>query len=189
MLVAISTAGNVFSPLFIWCGKNVQLKEETDLPPNILISATPKGFMTREIFTQWISKFIEEAQITLETPGLLILDAHESRNNLDEIELAKSSGLQLIILPGKSTHLLQPSERIQEVFACTGIEPFMSLTTIEKIFPPPVPDVSDRDLNNILSQTIIFNKNEQPKGKKRFSIANRIATSEEVIQELVEKKK
>ena len=54
LMMTICTNGEILSPLFIWHGKTVQIGEKENIPPEILISATSKEFMTGEIFAQWI---------------------------------------------------------------------------------------------------------------------------------------
>jgi 4-hydroxybenzoate polyprenyltransferase len=239
MLVTISTHGKALKPLFIWRGKTVQEYQAKQLPPNTLISATPKGFMTSEIFEEWITRFIDEAKVTPENPALLILDAHQSRGNVDALKFAIMSGLHILILPGGATHLLQPldkaifkifknnyrkemqdengekaalrdkptkidvictatkvlnemmtEERIRNAFICTGIEPFSPQIIIDKLKAPKrkQPELSNNELIGLLAPTIVIQKVESKKGGKRFQIANKVATSEEVLEILTKKK-
>ena len=111
MMTTVCFNGQVLTPLFIWRGKTIQLESNHDLPPDVLISATPKGFMTRNIFTQWLDKIIKEAKVSTTNPAIMILDAHESRSNISAIEIARTHGLHLLILPGGLTHLLQPLDK------------------------------------------------------------------------------
>ena len=67
MMTTISTAGEILHSLFIWRGKVVQLESENDLPPHVLVSASPKGFMTGEIFAKQISIVIETAKVSPES--------------------------------------------------------------------------------------------------------------------------
>ena len=66
MMVTVSATGEIFSPLFIWREKSVMVNNESDLPPKVLTSTSPKGFITREIFAQWIAFIIQEAKISPE---------------------------------------------------------------------------------------------------------------------------
>ena len=43
---------------------------------------------------------------------LLILDSHESRCSVEAIKAAKRLGFQLLLLPGKTSHYLQPMDQI-----------------------------------------------------------------------------
>ena len=111
LLVAISSHGELLTSLFIWKEKSVQLEKEEDLPTGVLISASTNGFITGEIFAQWISKFVQETKTSSENPAILILDPHQSRANIDALQLAQQSGLHIIVLPGGLTHLLQPLDK------------------------------------------------------------------------------
>ena len=81
---------------------------ETMLPTGAAISYAENGFMTSSCFGDWINLIITFYEITPDNPFLLIIDAHSSRANLDAIHRAMSTGLHIIVLPGKSTHILQP---------------------------------------------------------------------------------
>ena len=111
MMATISSSGHAYSPLFVWRGKTFNLEQAEELPSEISVSATPKGYMTGEMYHKWMEKFIVEANITPTNPAMLIIDSHESRRNLDAIQLAMTSGLHIVTLPGKMTHLLQPLDK------------------------------------------------------------------------------
>jgi hypothetical protein len=213
----------------------VDLKNEDDLSPNILISASDKGFINGEIFKEWLRQFIQQTDASPENPVLLIVDGHSSRGNLEALELAQKSGVHLVILPSKSTHLLQPldkaifevfkqkfrellhefvvaeedsnqliiceswskleviqtativmqqvltTERVKSAFACVGIEPFAPETTIAKIKKEKKKDLCDSDIRDVLTNTIVVEKKQKPKGSNRFCIFNRVLTSSDVI--------
>ena len=110
-LVTISSGGDLFTPLFIYRGKTFPLEQAEQLPPNVMISAAPKGFITGDLFAQWIAHIVEEAKVTIQNPAILIVDAHQSRMNLDALETAKKSGLHIVVLPGGSTSFLQPLDK------------------------------------------------------------------------------
>jgi hypothetical protein len=120
MMVTIGSNGKMLPPLFIWRGKTFPLDEAEKLPENILVTATPKGFMTADIFTQWLQHMITYMDASKENPVLLILDTHQSRCNLDALLLAQEFGVHILCLPGGSTHLLQPLDKaIFKVFKDT----------------------------------------------------------------------
>jgi hypothetical protein len=120
MMVTIGSNGKMLPPLFIWRGKTFPLDEAEKLPENILVTATPKGFMTADIFTQWLQHMITYMDASKENPVLLILDAHQSCCNLDALLLAQEFGVHILCLPGGSTHLLQPLDKaIFKVFKDT----------------------------------------------------------------------
>jgi hypothetical protein len=240
MMILISASGETYSPLFIYRGKTVLLKNETDLPNGVMISTSPKGFINSTIFDQWIEVVIKEAKITKDNPALMILDGHASRACIDAVETAKNSGLHIITLPGGSTHLLQPQDksifrvfkekyrakihelipveaalykkeyekleiikaaavvakdvlepnRIKESFSVTGLHPYNPQIVIGKIEKKEErKELSDQQLKDLLAPTIIFQKKEKAIGKKRFSISNKVITSNEVIEELKKKRK
>ena len=67
------------------------------------------GWMTGEVFKDYLNHFIEFVKPSTATPVLLILDGHASHTkNLDVIDLASSNGVIMLSLPPHTTHRLQP---------------------------------------------------------------------------------
>jgi len=75
---------------------------------DVLLSSSDSGFVNAEIFTQYIERFILQTGTSLSNPSILVLDGHKSRDNVSAIENALQSGLYIVTLPAKATHLLQP---------------------------------------------------------------------------------
>ena len=85
-------------------------------------------------------------------------------------------------------------EKIQNAFADCGIEPFAPEGTIEKILSngnekkrKKGKELTNEELKKVLAPTVVFQKIEIKKGKKRVQISNKVVTSEAVISELQKK--
>ena len=72
----------------------------------------PRAWMTSYLFSAYISHFIASIRrhsvISLEHRHLLILDGNNPHVTLEVARLAKNVGLDLISLPSKTSHALQP---------------------------------------------------------------------------------
>ena len=65
---------------------------------------------------RWLQHFISIAECKLESPHILLLDGHVSRQTLDALEFARAHDLHLVTFPPHCTHRLQPLERT--LFRC-----------------------------------------------------------------------
>jgi len=67
------------------------------------------GWMTGDVFKDYLHNFIEFVRPSTAKPVLLILDVHASHTkNLGVIDLASSNGVIMLSLPPHTTHRLQP---------------------------------------------------------------------------------
>ncbi|KAJ4445068.1 hypothetical protein ANN_06867 [Periplaneta americana] len=73
-----------------------------------LTATEEKGWMTGEVFLQWLEHFCQHVKPSLEDKILLVLDGHSSHKNLDVLEYAKTNGVILVCLPPHCTHRMQP---------------------------------------------------------------------------------
>ena len=68
--------------------------------------------MTRWLFENWISHFIECLKrgpgVDLRNRHLLILDGHNSHVTLEVVKISMESGLDIVSLPSHTSHALQP---------------------------------------------------------------------------------
>ena len=85
-------------------------------------------------------------------------------------------------------------EKIQNAFTDCGIEPFATEGTIEKILSngnekkrKKGKELTNEELKKVLTPTVVFQKIETKKGKKRVQISNKVVTSEAVISDLQKK--
>ncbi|KAG5893806.1 hypothetical protein JTB14_027843 [Gonioctena quinquepunctata] len=74
-------------------------------------AASPTGWMTSEIFENWMHHFIKRARSSLQDPVLLSMDKHETHVSFEVIRLAKNSGVILSTLPPHTSHKLQPLDK------------------------------------------------------------------------------
>lgn len=80
-------------------------------PASTIGVANPSGWMTGDIFVQWLRHFIQHSHSSTEHPVLLLMDNHDSHITIDSLNLAKENGITLLTFPPHCSHKLQPLDR------------------------------------------------------------------------------
>lgn len=108
---AVNAVGNAVPPLMIF--PRVHFKDHMIKggPPGSIGAANPSGWMTGEIFIQWMKHFIQHSHCTTEHPVLLLMDNHESHITMSSLTLAKENGIVMLSFPPHCSHKLQPLDR------------------------------------------------------------------------------
>lgn len=111
MCGTINALGNCIPPFLIF--PRVHFKDHMikNAPIGTVGSASSSGWITCDIFEQWMHHFIKFAKPSLEDPVLLIMDNHEAHLSFKVIQLAKNSGVILLTLPPHTSHKLQPLDK------------------------------------------------------------------------------
>lgn len=81
----------------------------------IYLSSSPNGYMTRDLFLIWSLHFInyiciyrDKLLLTCQnSPVLLILDGHTSRENPLALDLLRRFNISVLIIPSHTSHILQ----------------------------------------------------------------------------------
>lgn len=107
ILACTSASGYVLPPLMIFPRKRaVPDKFKNGAVPNTLFANSSNGWITSEIYLQWLHFFCEN--IPPIRPVLLIVDGHSSHLSIEAIEFAKANSIHVLCLPSHTTHILQP---------------------------------------------------------------------------------
>lgn len=108
VVVCVNALGNAIPSMILFKGIRSKPTFEDGLPTGSVISMTPKGSMTKELFCKWLDHF---ARYKPEGKVLLICDGATS--HLDITVAAKAEELDIILfcLPSNTTHELQPLDR------------------------------------------------------------------------------
>ncbi|KAJ6229822.1 hypothetical protein M0813_07410 [Anaeramoeba flamelloides] len=116
-VVTISARGNLLKTLLLMPKKTINHKffEENDLF-NFAYATSPKGFITKDLFYKWTRDIfipeVESIRKFYKFPknkwSLLVLDGHSSRADLRAIHLLQQHFIDCVVIPGHSSHLLQP---------------------------------------------------------------------------------
>ena len=113
--VTVSASGYVMKPMIIL--KNKKTMKGLEEVKNLAYFATsPAGWMNKKLFTYWGLIFLAEIttyRLTLprnlrDQRILLIVDGHKSRANYFVARLFDLYGIDILVFPGHTSHLLQP---------------------------------------------------------------------------------
>ncbi|KAJ6240601.1 hypothetical protein M0813_03068 [Anaeramoeba flamelloides] len=116
-VVTISARGTLLKTLILIPTKTIPYKvfEDNDLH-NFGMVHSPKGFITKELFYKWTRDVfipeVEAIRLFYKFPknkwALLVLDGHSSRADLRAIHLLQQHHIDCVVIPGHSSHVLQP---------------------------------------------------------------------------------
>ena len=105
----VSACGVYVPPCFVFPRKRPNLLLMDNAPESSKGFFNESGWMTGEVFKDYLNHFIEFVKPSTATPVLLILDGHALHTkNLSVIDLASSNGVIMLSLPPHTTHRLQP---------------------------------------------------------------------------------
>ena len=106
--VAASADGRVLPPFIIY--QSCLPRSVDGVPDFWTMAASEKGYITSELFLNWFRDvFVPHCGNA--RPVLLVMDNHVSHLSFEVIDLAQKENIELLCLPPKSTHLLQPLDK------------------------------------------------------------------------------
>ena len=114
ILTFANACGQVFPLLVIHKGGCVSNTWKQGAPCNVTIRASPKGWINKEIFYEYADSWVArlKANGCLVKPHLLLYDAHKSHiYNLDFLNLMVANKIEVLAIPGHTSHVLQPLDR------------------------------------------------------------------------------
>ena len=101
---------SVAPPFVIFERKTINANLIAGEVPGTLYGLSAKGWMTRELFSQWFhAHFL--AYIPKHRPVILLMDGHSSHYCPETIRMAAKEQVVLCTLPPHTTHLTQPLDR------------------------------------------------------------------------------
>jgi hypothetical protein len=114
-MCSVAVNGTTFQPMIILPNYKFLPEEFAYFEEKCLFLSTDSGWMDRKSFIIWCHFFIYQLnhhRCTLpphlrKERFLLLLDGHSSRNNFHAISLLKDHGVDTLIFPSHSTHLMQ----------------------------------------------------------------------------------
>jgi hypothetical protein len=113
VLVCVNAVGYHILSFYIFCGKNFQRDYIKQCEDGASMAMQAKAWMTGQLFKSWIGHFVKNVcdyglGISLTCRHLLILDGHGSHVTMEVVKIARSVGLDLLILPLHTSHAMQP---------------------------------------------------------------------------------
>ena len=112
VLVSINATGFSIPSFYIFRGKRFGKNYIQRCEACATMAMQPKAWMTSYLFGAWILHFIElvpeSSSISQEHHHLLILDGYISHVNMEVVQVAKRTRLDLLTFPSHTSHALQP---------------------------------------------------------------------------------
>lgn len=111
LAVAVGGTGNTIPPFFVF--PRVHFKEYfiRNGPTGCQGGSNPSGWMTEDLFVQFLKHFYNHVKSSKEKPNLLLLDNHGSHLSIEGLKFAKENGIVMLSFPPHCTHRLQPLDR------------------------------------------------------------------------------
>lgn len=108
VVCAFSATGIYVPPMFIYARKRMNPQLQKGGPPGALYTCSDKGWITEELFLQYLEHFQKFVKASLEDPVLLIMDNHSTHSTLQAYEFSKAHSIILLTIPPHTSHRLQP---------------------------------------------------------------------------------
>ncbi|XP_065568954.1 uncharacterized protein LOC136032611 [Artemia franciscana] len=79
-------------------------------PDGSAAGVNPSGWISQDLFCEYLQHFVKHSRASSEQKKLLILDNHELHISLNAVNIAKANGIVLLTVPPHSSHRIQPLE-------------------------------------------------------------------------------
>lgn len=108
VVCAVSAAGQYVPPMFIF--KRQRMKEglAKNGPTGAIYRCSPSGWITEELFLEWLQHFATFTKASVDDPVLLVLDNHSTHSSLNAYNFCRENGIRVVSLPPHTSHKLQP---------------------------------------------------------------------------------
>ena len=111
IICATSAAGSYAPPMMIFKRKRMSQLLLKGSPPGTIGGVSDNGWVTVELFSNWLEHFIAFTKPSKEQKVILLVDSHVSHKSLAVVERARDSGVVIICFPPHTTHRIQPLDR------------------------------------------------------------------------------
>ena len=112
VVCCFNAAGMYVPPIIIFKRKRLPPELKDGAPCGSIVTCNETGWMSSEIFLQWLQHFIAWVKPSSSKPILLVLDGHSTHvKNLKAILLARSANVIMLSLPPHTTHKAQPLDK------------------------------------------------------------------------------
>ena len=108
MVGAVNAQGTFMPPMVIFPRVNFKQFMLTGAPTGTIGAANPSGWISREIFVNWLTHFIAHTRSSKDNPVLLLVDNHDSHVTIEALSMARENGVVMVSFPPHCTHRLQP---------------------------------------------------------------------------------
>lgn len=106
-----NASGRYVPPLIIFKGIRENPLLIRSAPAGTIVKLSKTGWITSDIFYEWMKHFNVHRQKTPDGATLLILDGHISHLAIDTLKYAEQNKIVMVCLPSHCTHHLQPLDK------------------------------------------------------------------------------
>ncbi|XP_065642749.1 uncharacterized protein LOC136074370 [Hydra vulgaris] len=112
IVYAMIVTGLFVPPMMILKRKRMKLELIDHAPTGTIKGCSKNGWITTDLFMEYIKHFTKYTRASIENKILLILDGHKTHTkNINLLDFAKENGIVVITLPPHTSHKLQPLDR------------------------------------------------------------------------------
>lgn len=108
VVCCMGSSGNFIPPAIIFPRKRWKTELGDNGPAGTLNLCQESGWMTGELFMEWMKHFVSFTSPSPENKVLLLLDGHASHKNYSALQYTREHGVVLMCFPPHCTHRLQP---------------------------------------------------------------------------------
>ncbi|XP_037040649.1 tigger transposable element-derived protein 6-like [Bradysia coprophila] len=105
---AVSAAGYYIPPMIIFPRVRMTASLMIDGPPGAIYKAHKSGWITEELFVEWLAHFKDKTNASCANPVLLILDNHSTHCSVEAFDFCVDNGIVMLSIPPHTSHRLQP---------------------------------------------------------------------------------
>lgn len=105
---AVSAAGHYIPPMIIFPRSRMSANLMIDGPPGAIYRANKSGWITEQLFVEWLAHFKEKTNASAQNPVLLILDNHSTHCSVEAFDFCADNGIVMLSIPPHTSHRLQP---------------------------------------------------------------------------------
>ena len=107
----MGAAGQYVPPMLIFPRIRAKPSLIAKAPADTIAAYQANGWMSSDIFLQWLKHFVAFVRPSKTAPVLLLLDNHSSHLQLETLNFAKDNYVEMLSFPPHCSHKLQPLDR------------------------------------------------------------------------------
>lgn len=105
---AVSASGHYIPPMFIFPRVRMSPSLTIGGPPGSIYKTSKSGWITEQLFIEWLKHFKVKSNPSLADPILLILDNHTTHCSVEAYDFCIENGIVVLSIPPHTSHRLQP---------------------------------------------------------------------------------
>ena len=107
-MCAFSASGVYIPPMFIFARKRMADHLTRNGPPGAIYHCSDNGWITEDLFIEWLRHFAQVTKPSEDDPVLLIFDNHVSHCSLRAYNYCKENSISVLTIPPHTSHRVQP---------------------------------------------------------------------------------